>query len=241
MGETVMTFSSGTQRHQAEFSMPSLVPVQNGFGNGFRFNYDSDTSQAHWSRQKYYSAHDTKAEPQTQYDQLPAVSAQVASDENGLNIFDRLAFNVETSIRYHSRRHEHYERLFRGMMMAIMFLSSFAFVSGINNRALLGLCIVGLAAGTFVWNITNLSRLHDVIRAKYQSLFDHIRVSENPTENDMRHWCLIRMRIRSKEPPTFWAVANECHYETCRAWNLQPKQHPKLPWMLHIFKNWLRF
>ncbi len=221
--------------------MPLLVSTHKGFGKGFRFNYESQTSQAHWSRQKYNSANDSKAEPRTHHDQLPTLSVPAFSDENSLNIFDRLAFNVETSIRYHTRRHHHYERLFRGMMMAIMFLSSFAFVSGLNNRVFLGLCVVGLAAGTFVWNITNLSRFHDVIRAKYQSLFDHIRVSENPTENDFRHWCLVRMRIRAKEPPIFWAVANDCYNETARAWNIEPKHNTNLPWMLRLFQNWLRF
>jgi hypothetical protein len=244
LGEsTPMAMSSGIKRKQ-QVAQPAPVnlSLHNGFGSGFRFHYDSNTSQSEWARGKYHTANDSHAKPDTRHAQLPELIAKDRSrNEDELDIYDRLAFNVELATRYHSRRHQHYERAFRMIMLGIVVLTTFAFISSINTRVVLGLSILGLAVGTFVWNILPLSRLHDVLRGEYQSLLDHMRLHSEPTENDMRHWRNVHLRIRSKEPPLYWAIADECYDETARAWNLSPKPRMKLPWMMRPFINWWRF
>jgi hypothetical protein len=239
-----MAMSSGNKRkQQLAPSVPVNLSSYQGFGSGFRFHYDSSkTSQSEWSRGKYNSANDSNSEPDTHHIQLPELIARdQPREEAELNIYDRLLFNVELAARYHSRRHQHYERAFRMIMFSIIVLASFAFVSGSNTRLVLGLSVIGLAIGTFVWNILPLSRLHDLLRGEYQSLLDHMRLHDEPTENDMRHWRNIHLRIRGKEPPLYWAIADDCHDETARSWNLVPKLRTKLPWMMRPFINWWRF
>ena len=238
-----MAMSSGNKRksEQAQ-SVPANLTPYNGFGSGFRFNYDSKTSQSEWARGKYYSANDSYAEPETQHVQLPDLIAKDRPrDEADLDIYDRLLFNVELASRYHNRRHQHYERAFKMIMFSIILLAGFAFVSGNGARVVLGLSVIGLAIGTFVWNILPMSRLHDLLRGEYQNLLDHMRLHNEPTENDIRHWRNVHLRIRGKEPPLYWAIADDCHDETARAWNLAPKLRTKMPWMLRPFINWWRF
>lgn len=238
-----MASSQGTARKNENSSLP--VPVNAaaswGVGNGFRFHYEGKTSQSEWTKRKYRSANDSQPKQKPQPEVLPELYARdVARTEDELSVYDRLIFAIEVSLRYHSHRHKHYENVFRTMMLAIVCLSAFAFMTASNTRVFLGLCIIGLAAGTFVWNVTHLSRLHDVIRGQYQSLLEHIRLHEEPTAHDIRHWRNIRLKIRAKEPAVFWAVSDDCYYETVRAWDLEPKHRDKLPLVLRPFKNWFR-
>lgn len=241
-----MALSQGTALKKVP---PMPVPVNAsahwGFGDGFRFRYENKTSQADWARRKYQSApHEKNDASHTQEAKtLPELVAyQTKHREADLNVYDRLIFAIEMSIRYHSRRHAHYEQVFRLMMFGIILLSAFAFVAAASSsRVVLGLCIIGLALGTFVWNITHSSRLHDVIRGEYQSLLENIRLYTQPTEEDIRHWRNQRLRIRSKEPPLFWAVADDCYFETANHWDIEPQARDKLPVMLRPFKNWFRF
>ena len=225
-----------------------------GFGEGFRFQYDSHTSQADWAKRKYNAAHEktthsnnshtefTASADNTHQEILPELVAyNTVHHESELNVYDRLVFAIEMSIRYHSRRHTHYEHVFKLMMFSIILLSAFAFVSASSSRVVLGLCIIGLALGTFVWNITHSSRLHDVIRGEYQSLLENIRLYTHPAAEDIRHWRNQRMRIRAKEPPLFWAVADDCYLETAKHWDIEAEHRDKLPILLQPFKNWFRF
>ena len=229
-----------------------------GFGEGFRFQYDSHTSQADWSKRKYHSANDshnnsghfhseTKSrthseKPEPSQEVLPELIAyNTVHHESELSVYDRLIFAIEMSIRYHSRRHTHYEHVFKLIMFTIILLSAFAFVAASSSRVVLGLCIMGLALGTFVWNITHSSRLHDVIRGEYQSLLENIRLYTHPSHEDVRHWRNQRLRIRAKEPPLFWAVADDCYYETANHWDIEPQARERLPVLLQPFKNWFRF
>ena len=238
------------RKDEATLPVPTNVLANWGFGEGFRFQYDSHTSQADWSKRKYQSANDSGSHYQSEFhsqkpEPAPEVLPELAAyntvhHESELSVYDRLIFAIEMSIRYHSRRHTHYEHVFRLMMLAIVCLSAFAFVTASSSRVVLGLCIIGLSLGTLVWNITHSSRLHDVIRGEYQSLLDNIRLYTYPTAEDIRHWRNQRMRIRAKEPPIYWAVADDCYLETANHWDIEPRRREKLPALLQPFKNWFR-
>jgi len=233
---------SSAKRQQEPSHLPVPLNDQNGFGHGFRFHYDQHTDQSEWSRRNYNGFHDSKTEGQDVNEKLPHfVLPEHANDETSLTPCDRLAFATEVSIRYHKRRHTHYDSAFRMMMLAIVVLASFAFMGGVSARAMLGLSVIGLAAGSVLWNVTGLSRLHDVLCSEYQHLLELIRLNTSPGPGDVRNWRNVRLRIQSKEPPVFWAVANECYYDVARAWHLEPKKREKLPLMLRPFMNWVRF
>jgi hypothetical protein len=105
----------------------------------------------------------------------------------------------------------------------------------------LGIGVIGLAGATLVWNITARSREHDVLRSEYQTLLDQIRLTPQPSEQDLKNWRHLRQRIQTKEPPVYWAVANDCYYDVARAWDLEPKDRGTPPIMLRPFINWFRF
>lgn len=222
---------------------------QYGFGEGFRFHYDPHTQQSEWSKKRYQNYHSNTYNADNGNDNNPFTDQPQpyspipvpVSDETTLSPFDRLAFATEISIRYHERRHSHYDNVFRLIMLSIILLSGFALVSGVDARAILGLSIMGLAAGTIIWNVTNLSRVHDVLRNEYLNLMEMIRMTPIPQARDLRMWKTLRMRIRGKEPPMYWAVANECYYDVARAWDMRPRKRERLPVMLRPFKNWVRF
>ncbi len=181
--------------------------------------------------------------PKARVDAVPAVEVKrrAANDERELSAFDRLAFATEVSIRYHARRKNHYEHSFKMMMFGVILLTTSAFMFGASDKALMGLAIIGLAAGTLVWNVTARAREHDVMRSEYQTLLDQIRLTHYPTEQDIRNWRHLRQRIQIKEPPVYWAVANDCYYDVARSWGLKPQDRGMPPLMLRPFINWFRF
>lgn len=231
---------------QGSINLPANLNSFSGFGDGPRFHYHSDTQQAEWSHkryQNYYSnaSQDFSGQNDNHAGDIPLYATPRLKDETSLTPYDRLAFATEISILYHTRRHAHYDNVFRMMMLSIIVLSGFAFVSGVDARAILGLSIIGIAAGSVIWNVTQLSRLHDVLRSEYQGLMEMIRMTPAPRNHDLRLWRNMRLRIRQKEPAIYWAVANECYYDAARAWELEPKKREGLPLMLRPFKNWFRF
>lgn len=234
-----MTHSSANPiSSQAHNALPVISHSQDGFGDGFRFQYDHHhTQQSAWSRARYKYQNNGSMHHALPHYNVP----QPANDETSLTPYDRLAFATELSIRYHKSRHTHYDNVFRLMMLSIILLSGFALVSGVDTRAILGLTIIGIAAGSVIWNVTNLSRLHDVMYNEYKNLMEMIRMTPSPQDHDIRIWKTMRLRIRSKEPPIYWAVANECYYDVARAWDLEPKKRERLPVMLRPFMNWFRF
>lgn len=242
-GEKTVSQSSANRKQD---NLPVHLNNQSGFGNGYRFHYNQQTHQSEWSNKKYnkfyHEFHDSRTEGQDVHEKLPDfVVPPPANDETSLPPGERLAFATEVSISYHKRRHTHYDSAYRLIMMSIILLTAFAFTSGVDSRSILGLSIIGLAAGSVLWNITGLSRVHDVLCSEYQHLLELIRHTATPEERDIRNWRSVRMRIRSKEPPVFWAVANECYYDVAHAWHLEPKKREQLPLMLRPFRNWFRF
>lgn len=230
--------SANSLSSQATYALPVSANDRYGFGEGFHFHYDpQNTQQSAWSRARYHY-NDTHS----MHHALPNYTVpQAANDETSLSPYERLAFATELSILYHKRRHSHYDNVFRLMMLSIVLLSGFALVSGVDTRAILGLSIIGIAAGSVLWNITNLSRLHDVLCSEYKNLMEMIRMSPTPMDHDIRLWKTIRLRIRGKEPPIYWAIANECYYDVARSWDLSPRKRERLPAMLRPFMNWFRF
>ena len=212
---------STNENLQGSFYLSPLVPYGSAHEH-YRVNYETKSS-------RHYT--------------LPAqlVARKAANDETDLPPYERLAFAAEVSIRYHARRKHHYEQLFKLMMFGVILCAAVAFMSGLGQKILLGMGVIGLAAGTLVWNITAHSREHDVLRSEYQTLLDQIRLAPQPAEQDLKNWRHLRQRIQIKEPPVYWAVANECYYDVARAWGLEPRERALPPLLLRPFINWFRF
>lgn len=230
-------------------SQKQIVPVsEKGFGSGYNFQYEKTIGNS-WSPGSHKNGyHHFKPESdEFPYDKVgddPSprlIIPAPANDERDLSGYDRLAFATEVSIRYHNRRKQHYETAFRMMMLGVIVLAVGAFVFGAAEKTMLGLGVIGLAAATLVWNVTQKSREHDVLRSEYQTLLDQIRLTHVPDEKDLMNWRNLRLRIQSKEPAVYWAVANDCYYEVARAWDLKPEERGLPPIMLRPFMNWFRF
>jgi len=144
-------------------------------------------------------------------------------------------------VRYHNRRKQHFDMAFRLMMLGVIVMGAAGFMLGLSEKIWMGLGVIGLAAGTLVWNVTARAREHDVLRSEYQTLLEQIRLTPEPSPTDIRNWRSLRLRIQMKEPAVYWAVANDCYYEVSRAWGLEPRERPMPPVMLRPFMNWFRF
>ncbi len=213
-----------------------LVPSPQGFGDGARFGYHQAFGGTSWS------AHSQPNDEIPQNEHAPhVVIPQPANDESSLDSYDKLAFATEVSVRYHNRRKQHFDTAFRLMMLGVIVMGAAGFMFGLSEKLWMGLGIIGLAAGTLVWNVTARAREHDVLRSEYQTLLEQIRLTTEPTPQDVRNWRSLRLRIQMKEPAVYWAVANDCYYEVCRAWGLEPRERPMPPVMLRPFMNWFRF
>ena len=226
-------------------SQKQLVPSpKNGFGKGYGFQYEKTIGNS-WSqnndKQKYQHFRPESDEIPSDESAPRLVIPRPANDERDLSAYDRLAFATEVSIRYHNRRKQHYETAFRMMMLGVIVMAVSAFVFATAQKTMLGLGIIGLAAATLVWNVTQKAREHDVLRSEYQTLMDQVRMTRMPDEQDLINWRTLRLRIQSKEPAVYWAVANDCYYEVARAWDLKPEQRGLPPLMLRPFMNWFRF
>lgn len=208
---------------QDSLALTPIVPYQGFGGTDYTVHYESKKDKI-------------ASPPSIQFPHRKA-----ANDETDLPAYDRLAFAAEVSIRYHARRKNHYDSMFKIMMLGVILLSGWAFLLGIAEKAFIGLGVIGLAASTLVWNITARAREHDVLRSEYQTLLDQIRLCGMPSEQDIKNWRHLRQRIQTKEPPIYWAVANDCYYEVARAWDLDPKDRGTLPLLLKPFINWFRF
>lgn len=219
----------------------NVVPTsQTGFGQGYNFHYDKAFGN-NWSKNGFHTFGESADEFPSDEPTSRVLMPKPANDETDLSACDRLIFATEVSIRYHNRRKQHYENAFRVMMMGVIVMAVGAFVFAAAQKAVFGLGVIALAAATLVWNVTQKAREHDILRNDYQSLHDSIRNTTAPDEKDVRRWRNMRLRTQSKEPPVYWAVANDCYYETARAWGLKPEHRGLPPVMLRPFINWFRF
>jgi hypothetical protein len=214
--------NSSSELQQDSLALTPIVPYQGFGGTDYHVHYQSKRVAA---------------------ETLPStlVTRKAANDETDLPAYERLAFAAEVSIRYHARRKTHFENVFKLMMLGVILLSGWAFLLGIVEKAYLGLGVIGLAAGTLVWNVTARAREHDVLRSEYQTLLDQIRLTNEPSVQDIKNWRHLRQRIQTKEPPIYWAVANDCYYEVARSWDIEPRDRGTPPILLRPFMNWFQF
>lgn len=157
-----------------------------------------------------------------------------------LNPIDKLTLSTEVSIRYHQRRKNHYDTVYKWMVFAVIMLAAGGVLLNLNRPELFGLGTVAIAGFTLVWNLTQKSREHDILRNRYQNLLDQIRMAGEPTKKDIYNWRTIRLNIQTDEPPIHWAIVNDCYYDVARAWDLRPKKKA-CPLLLRPFMNWIRF
>lgn len=216
-----------------------------GFGQTrHHFKYDDDGSVQHdWAKRAYSDGARQEEDPpkkKTEHAQQVA-QPRAANDEKILSPYDRLMFATDVSIRYHNRRKTHYENVFKLAMTGVVIMAFGTLTASFGGRIWLLAGVAALGLGTLVWNISTRSREHAVISTEYQSLAEMIRQTQFPADNDIRNWRNMRQRIHAKEPPVFWAVMNDCYFETARAWGMRPKQRGLPPVWLRPFVNWIRF
>lgn len=203
------------------------------FGLNARFQY-----QKQWD---HYDSKAGKQQLEEEVIQPPATAEQVRQSRPGSRPGDHLAFLNQISVRYHARRQQHYDTVFRCMMLGMIFVASLVIAAGWHNRIWLGTGLVTLLAGVLVWNVTGKARQHDVLRSQYQSLLDDMQTQKDPSEDMLEMWHQRRQRLQTKEPPVYWAVANDCTYDVARLWGLRPKQRGLPPIWARFLMNWFRF
>ncbi len=157
-----------------------------------------------------------------------------------LNPIDKLTLSTEVSIRYHQRRKNHYDGVYKWMIFGVIMMAAGGVFLNLNQPELFGLGTVAIAGFTLVWNLTQKSREHDILRNRYQNLLEQIRMTGEPSKQDLYNWRTIRLNIQADEPPMHWAVVNDCYYDVARAWDLRPKKK-SCPLILRPFMNWIRF
>ena len=126
------------------------------------------------------------------------------------------------------------------MVFSVIMLAVSGLILDLNRPEIFGLATIAIAGFSLVWNLTQKSRQHDLLRTRYQNLLEQIRMSFEPNEKDIYNWRTFRLNIQTDEPPIHWAVANDCYYDVARAWDLRPKKKV-CPMILRPFMNWVRF
>ena len=169
----------------------------------------------------------------------PAPFTQPANDDN-LNAVDKIVLSSEVAMRYHKRRKQHYDGVYKVLVFTTLMLSAAAFLLHLNHQGLIGFGVIGLGALSMVWNFSHKAREHDILVSQYQQLVESIRMTHVPTAEHVKQWRTQRMSIQGKEPPIFWAVMNDCAYDVARAWDLKPKKKGT-PMILRPFMHWIRF
>lgn len=157
-----------------------------------------------------------------------------------LNPIDKLTLSTEVSIRYHQRRKNHYDGVYKWMVFGVIMMAAGGMMLNLNRPEIFGIGTIAIAGFTLVWNLTQKSREHDILRNRYQNLLEQIRMAGEPSKKDIYNWRTIRLNIQTDEPPIHWAIVNDCYYDVARAWDLRPKKK-SCPLFLRPFMNWVRF
>lgn len=173
-------------------------------------------------------------------DTMPAPVMPAANDERHSSALDKLVLSSEISIRYHKRRKQHLDGVYKVLVFSTLMLSAAAFLLQLTHQGLIGMAVIGLGSLSMVWNFSHKAREHDILVNQYQQLLDLIRMTHLPTADHVKQWRTQRMSIQSKEPPIYWAVMNDCTYDVARAWDLKPKKRG-CPALLRPFMHWFRF
>lgn len=173
-------------------------------------------------------------------DTTPVPVQQPPANDDALAGLDKMMLSSEISMRYHKRRKQHFDGVYKVVVFSTLMLSAAAFLLNLTHKGLIGFAVIGLGAVSMVWNFSHKAREHDVLVNQYQQLLDIIRLTHQPTADHMKQWRVQRMAIQSKEPPIYWAVMNDCTYDVARAWDLKPKKNG-CPMILRPFMHWIRF
>ncbi|HEY1095637.1 MAG TPA: hypothetical protein VGF14_00180 [Alphaproteobacteria bacterium] len=171
---------------------------------------------------------------------MPATITQPANDDARGNAIDKIMLATEISMRYHKRRKQHYDGVYKILVFSTLMLSAAAFLLHMTHQGLIGFAVIGLGVISLVWNFSHKAREHDILVNQHGQLLETIRLTHTPTLDHLKQWRMQRMNIQSKEPPIYWAVMNDCTYDVARAWDLKPKKRG-CPVMLRPFMNWIRF
>lgn len=172
---------------------------------------------------------------------VPATIPQApANDDMRVSAIDKMMLATEISMRYHKRRKQHYDGVYKFLVFSTLMLSAAAFLLDLTHHGLIGFAVIGLGVISLVWNFSHKAREHDVLLNQHAQLLESIRLTHQPTMDHVKQWRMQRMTIQSKEPPIYWAVMNDCTYDVARAWDLKPKKRG-CPTFLRPFMNWIRF
>ncbi len=192
--------------------------------------YDNDNEQSNYHNQK----------PHYVEKEITPYREQVNNNQTDLNPLDKLTLSTEVSIRYHQRRKNHYDHIYKVMAFVVIMMATSGFILNLAQSEIYILGTVAVIGLMLVWNLNQKSREHEVLRHRYQNLLEQIRMKQNPEQSDLYDWRTTRIKIQADEPPMHWALVNDCYYDVARSWDLRPK-NKACPIWLRPFMNWFRF
>jgi len=156
-----------------------------------------------------------------------------------------LLFGVVRSVRYHSHRRAHYERLHKITNVAAIVTAGYAFlaVSSVPLpiwTSVMGMASALLAAFDLVVGYSRMADCHRDLSRRFSALEQQIGDSDL-ADTDLRCFNRERLEIEKDEPPIYRALDVLCDAETCRSFGCSTENRLGLTWFENITANWCRW
>lgn len=133
-----------------------------------------------------------------------------------------LQFGVERSIRYHSKRRQHYDLLGAASTFLGLLSGSAAVASATTQIGWLVVWLGALAALVSAANLvigsTGKARTHHDLQRKFTELQKLMLEAPAPTIAELAKWTARRAEIEADEPPKLLVLDMMCHNELTIAW-----------------------
>ncbi len=156
-----------------------------------------------------------------------------------------LLFGIRRSVRYHSRRRQHYEFfhksvLFLALVLGFVTVAAFADAIGAEwdtwMKALPAAAVSVLAALDLVIGTTTKSWQHaDLLRQFIELERDMQLRSQEPLDDLVREITGRRLQIEASEPPVLRVLDTICHNEQLRSMGYKPEDEVKVGIFQRLF------
>ena len=159
--------------------------------------------------------------------------------------YNRLLFGVRRSVRYHSRRRQHYERLHNAVLFLALVLGSvtvatFAAAIGADwplwLKSLPAATVSLLAGLDLVVGSTRQAWLHADLARQFIDLERRLaRGQTDLTPTLIEEVTAARLTIEATEPPVLRVLDTLCHNELLRAMGYDPAREVRVGFFQRLF------
>jgi hypothetical protein len=170
----------------------------------------------------------------------PQPNPESATSASALEL-DGLICDIDKSMRYNKRRQAHFERWHRWSMLGIIVMGSAAAAKFKGAEFYLSLAAAVIGAVDLVYSPSIRAAEHAALHRRFLELLSTIRVTGNPSPEQIRSWQAERLKIEADEPPTFWALEADGWNETQRALGRNKDKPNHISWWKRPLKHFVRF